>query len=97
MPARRCPSCAKERIPVAELLANDTRCPSCGRCIGIHRFYSTFFYLLILAVTLVSTFAVFLQFGVFAAILWAPFPIGAIGYIKARYSPLVVRPTSVGG
>ena len=30
-------------------------------------------------------------FGVYAVILWFAFPIGAIGYLKARFCPLVAE------
>ena len=34
---------------------------------------------------------VLMQMDVYAALLWAPFPIGAISYIKGRLFPLVVK------
>jgi len=29
--------------------------------------------------------------GFYAGLLWLPFPIGAMGYLKARYCPLEVK------
>jgi hypothetical protein len=48
------------------------------------------FSLVIVVVTVGSSVAVFSMFGVYAVILWFAFPIGAIGYIKARFCPLTV-------
>jgi hypothetical protein len=31
------------------------------------------------------------QMDVYAALLWMPFPIGAISYLKARLCPLVTK------
>jgi hypothetical protein len=42
-------------------------------------------------VTSLSTIAVLAQFGIYAALLWFPFPVGALGYLKARFLPLEVR------
>jgi hypothetical protein len=42
-------------------------------------------------VTSLSTIAVLAQFGIYAALLWFPFPVGALGYLKARFSPLEVK------
>jgi hypothetical protein len=47
--------------------------------------------LLTLLVTSLSTIAVVAQFGIYAALLWFPFPVGALGYLKARFSPLEVK------
>ena len=49
------------------------------------------FFVVIFAITFVSTVAVLAQFGIYAAILWFSFPIGAIGYLKARFSPLETK------
>lgn len=49
---------------------------------------------MIFAVTAVSSIAVLAQQGIYTALLWAPFPIGAIGYVNARYFPLGTKPKS---
>lgn len=59
--------------------------------VGPHWFFGITFFVVIFAITLVSTIAVLAQFGIYAAVLWFPFPIGAIGYLKARFSPLKAR------
>ena len=88
MPNRVCPACLQPSISVSELLVSSARCSNCGSTIGVHWFFGTFFYVVIFAATAISTFLVLTRFGVFAAILWFSFPIGAIGYLKARFSPL---------
>ena len=39
-------------------------------------------------------FAVFAQMGFYAAILWFPFPIGSLNYLKVRVCPLETRRTT---
>lgn len=56
----------------------------------MNRFASLLFSIVIIAVTVGTSVAVFTMFGVYAVILWFAFPIGAIGYIKARFCPLTV-------
>jgi hypothetical protein len=46
---------------------------------------------LIVAFTLTTTTMVLMQSGLYAAILWFPFPIGSLSYIKARFSPLETK------
>lgn len=91
MPNRTCPVCSQPSIPPSELLVSDAKCPQCGSTIGVHWLFGTFFYVVIFAVAGISTVVVLARFGIFAAILWFSFPIGAIGYLKARFSPLVSR------
>jgi hypothetical protein len=38
--------------------------------------------------------AVFAQMGFYAAILWFPFPIGSLNYLKVRVCPLETRRTT---
>lgn len=47
------------------------------------------FSLAIIVVTVATSIAVLSLFGIYAVILWFAFPIGAIGYLKARLCPLV--------
>jgi len=49
------------------------------------------FFALIFVTTTLSTIAVLAQQGLYAALIWLPFPIGAIGYVKARFCPLVTK------
>ena len=59
--------------------------------IGVNTIASFLFAVLIFLVTLVTTFVVFLQFDIYAAILWFSLPVGALSYIKARYCPLQLK------
>ena len=49
------------------------------------------FNVLIIAITLTTTTMVLMQSGLYAAILWFPFPIGSLSYIKARFAPLEIK------
>jgi len=69
------------------LLVSNVDCPICGAFVGVQRFYKAVFFLVIFSITAPSTIAVLAQQGVYAALLWIPFPIGAIGYLKARFCP----------
>jgi hypothetical protein len=70
---------------------SDVECPSCGKRIGIHWAAATIFSAIIFLVTAVSTLVMYLQFDLFAALIWFSFPIGALSYLKARFSPLQVK------
>ena len=85
---RTCPNCGKSTIPVREVLFSDFPCPNCKRMIGVNTAASFVFAVLIFFTTLVTTFMIFLQFDIYAAILWFSLPIGALSYVKARFSPL---------
>ena len=85
---RICPVCSQPSIDVSELLVSNAVCPNCHSTVGVHWLFGGFFYLVIFVVTGISTLLVLARFGIFAAILWFSFPIGAIGYLKARFSPL---------
>lgn len=78
-------------------MLSDTYCSNCGEIIGIHWFFRAIFFVVILVATLITGFVVLVDQGPFAAILMITVPIGAIGIIKARISPLVVRPTKAPG
>ena len=60
----------------------------CGSLVKAQRLYGVLFNILIIVVTLFSTVAVLLGQGFYAAILLLPFPLGAIGYLKARFCQL---------
>ena len=89
---RDCPICSEKTIPVSGLIVSNFDCPNCRETVGVQWLYRSAFFLVIFVVTVLSSIAVLAQLGVYAALLWAPFPIGAIGYLKARYSPLEKRP-----
>ncbi len=91
MAHRTCPACSQPTIPIAGLLVAHARCPNCDSLVGPHWFFGSLFFLVILIATFASSIAVLSQFGIYAAILWFSFPIGAIGYLKARFSPLVSK------
>ena len=88
---RVCPSCFAESVPVTELLVSYVRCPDCRAAVGPHWLFSWPLNLVTFLVTSLSTIAVLAQFGIYAALLWFPFPVGALGYLKARFSPLEVK------
>ena len=91
MPVRRCPACKAASIPTKELIVSDARCPACGKIVGPQWLVRFVVFLVLAAVTTVTTVIVLAQFGVYAALLWFSFPIGTLGYLKARFAPLVVR------
>lgn len=88
---RKCPHCSDNVIRVEDILFGDCRCVSCGKLIGASRIAANLFTSLIVIVTLLTTFLVFLQMGFFAALLWFSVPVGSLSYIKARFSPLEVK------
>lgn len=87
---RNCPNCSASTIASTDLVIGECRCPACGVRIRVNRFASILFSLLIIPVTVGTSVAVFAMYGVYAVILWFAFPIGAIGFVKARFCPLSV-------
>jgi hypothetical protein len=90
---RICPNCSERTVPVKRLLFTNYDCRECGAVVRAHWFYGMFFYILTFVVTLFSTLAILADQGLYAAILMFPLPIGAIGYLKARFCPLEARAT----
>lgn len=88
---RTCPNCSRKSIPVASLMLSRANCPTCGTLIGVRRYYAALFFVITFAVTATSRIAILAQQGLYAALLWLPLPIGALGYIKARFCPQQVR------
>lgn len=88
---RQCPACSRNTIPVSGLIVSHADCVHCHSLVGVHWLFAAGFFVVIFAVTLVSTLAVLAQQGVYAALIWLPFPIGALGYVKARFCPLEVK------
>jgi hypothetical protein len=74
---------------VSELLFGSYSCPMCRFEVRVNRFASALFTLVMIAVTIGTSVMVLTLFNIYAVILWFAFPIGAIGYLKARFCPLV--------
>lgn len=75
-------------VPVSGVLFSQYRCPNCKRLVRIRGVSAAVVNGLILIATIVTTAMVFLQAGLYGAILWLPFPIGALSYLKARFCRL---------
>ncbi len=84
-------------MPVTAVLFTEFRCPNCAGLVRVSKFQAAIFNLLILIVTLATSGMIFLQAGLYAAIVWLPFPIGALSYLKARFCSLDVRPAKPPG
>lgn len=91
MSHRTCPSCSERSIPISSMLTSNAHCPNCNSLVGPHWLFGSGFYAIIFLVTFTTTAIVLSQFGIYAAILWFSFPIGAIGYLKAKFSPLEAK------
>ena len=87
---RNCPNCSSASISTTDLLVGSVRCPACAARIGMNRFISLLFSILIVIVTAVTSYMVLSLYGIYAVIVWFVFPVGAIGYLRARFSPLRV-------
>ena len=70
---------------------SDAVCANCSQVIGVHWLFRSFFFIVSFITAAFVGLIVFAHQGFYAALLLLPLPIGAIGYIKARFSPLVVR------
>ena len=88
---RICPNCSRKRIPASSLILSRTFCPGCGARISVRRAFAVLFFIVTFGVTAASFIAILAQQGFYAALIWLPLPIGALGYIKARFCPLQVR------
>ncbi len=91
MLTRNCPSCSSESISVTELILSDVTCTNCGLLVGVHWLFRTIFFVIILAATLLTAFVFLIDQGLYAALLMISVPIGALGFIKARFCPLVLK------
>jgi hypothetical protein len=56
-----------------------------------HWFYGTLFHLLTTVVTLVTLIVIYSRLGFYAALFMLPLPLGATGYLRARFCPLEVE------
>ncbi len=88
---RPCPNCSENTVPVAAILFSSYRCPNCRCVVGISRVPAAIVNALILIAAIITTGMVFLQAGLYAAIVWLPFPVGALSYLKARFCRLQVH------
>ena len=79
-------------MPVKRLLFANYECRNCGALVRAHWLYGMLFGILIFMVTLFSTLVILDSQGLYAAILMLPLPIGAIGYLRARFCPLQASP-----
>ena len=68
-------------------------CPptNCSQLVGVHWLFRSVFFVIILVATLFTVSVVLIDQGLYAALLMISVPIGAIGFIKARFCPLVVK------
>ena len=89
---RRCPSCSARSVPLYGLLFSRIACRNCNASVGAGWLCSGIFFVFALVLTITSTAAVMGHQGFYVGLLWLPFPIGAVGYLKARYCPLDVKP-----
>jgi len=88
---RKCPNCSRNSISVSGMIVSDVNCHACGQLVGVHGIFRAVFFVIILAVTSLVAIVVLVDQGVYAALLMITVPIGAIGFIKARYCPLVSK------
>lgn len=93
---RVCPSCSRKRIPVASLIMSQTWCPACGAHIKVRKFYAVLFFIVTFVVAAISFVSIMAQQGIYAALIFLPLPIGAIGYVKARFCPLRAMKSDLG-
>ena len=88
---RKCPNCLNESISVPGLIVSNVDCTSCRQLVGVHWLFRAVFFVIILAVTAVTTIVVLADQGIYAALLMFSVPIGAIGFVKARFCPLELK------
>ena len=88
---RGCPNCIAMTIPVSSILFANCYCMKCGALVGVHWIAYLGFNVVIFTVTLITTTMVLMQMDLYAAILWFPFPVGSLSYVKARFSPLETK------
>ncbi len=69
---------------------SDAVCANCRQVIRVHWFFRSFFFIVSFIAAVFAGLIVFAHQGFYAALLLLPLPIGVIGYVKARFSPLVV-------
>ncbi len=93
MLSRICPNCSSESISVTGLILSDVTCTNCSLLIGVHWLFRSIFFVIILAATLLTALIFLIDQGLYAALFMISVPIGALGFIKARFCPLVLKRT----
>ena len=88
---RKCPNCSHESVSISGLIVSDVVCANCGQLVGVHWLYRSLFFAVILITAAVTVLVVLVEQGLYAALLMISVPIGALGYIKARFCPLVAK------
>lgn len=88
---RKCPNCSRATISVTELIVSDAVCEQCVQVVGVHWLFRSVFFVIIFIATLFTVAVVHVRQGFYAALLMATVPVGAIGFVKARFCPLVIR------
>lgn len=88
---RECPSCAVSSIPVKELLFTNYRCAECRELVGVNSIVAAISSFVIFVVATVTTLIVLIQLGLYAALFWFTAPVGALGYLRARFGPLETK------
>lgn len=78
-------------MDIKDILFGNCQCSKCKHIVGVHWIVAAFFSVLIFLVTVSTTFMVFVQMGVYAALLWFTLPIGALSYLKARFGALETK------
>ena len=73
------------------MLFDSVVCRFCGALVGVHKAAAWLARLVIATATVITGLMVLAQSGFFAAMLWLPFPIGSLSYVKARFAPLQIQ------
>lgn len=87
---RQCPACQNFSVPISDLIVATGECGHCRAEVNVRGPYRVLFAIVITLIAVPSTLAVLLQQGIYAALLWLPFPIGALGFLRAKVCPLTV-------
>ena len=93
---RNCPNCFARTVPLTAFLTSGLACSNCNTRLEAGRVCALGFFVVTFLVTVVSTAAVMATLGFYAGLLWLPFPIGALGYLKVRYCPFKAMGEEVG-
>jgi hypothetical protein len=93
---RICPACSSKSVATSELFFSNSECSRCATLVGVHWAATACFSVVIFVATLISTVMVLSQMGLYAALIWFPFPIGSLTYIKVHMCPLAAKQLQVG-
>jgi hypothetical protein len=64
----------------------NAQCLNCDALVGLRKPDRILFDVAIFAVTVISTIAVLAVLGSYYALIWFAAPVGALGYLKAKFS-----------